>query len=96
MTADETAPAVMVCFQLITRGGAVIDTEPESWPSITAASTRAAEWMALPSERVITFTTFEGDGAVVRPSEIEHIAVMKAEKMASLYEEMAQNAENNS
>lgn len=93
MAADETAPAVMVCFQLITRGGAVIDTEPESWPSITAASTRAAEWMALPPEKTITFTTFEGDGAVVRPSEIEHIAVMKAEKMANLYEEMARVAE---
>jgi hypothetical protein len=85
-----TIPAdqVAVCFQFVTKGGAVVDTEPEGFPSISAATRRAEEWMNLePPSRTIAFVTYEGDGAVVRSGEIEHIAVMRADKMASIYEE---------
>ena len=78
---------VSVCFQFVTKGGAVIDTEPEPYPSISDATRRAEEWMNLPAGKTIRFVTFEGDGAVLRAGEIEHAAVMTAAKMASLYEE---------
>lgn len=79
-------PSVSVCFQFVTKGGAVVDTEAEEFPSIKDATTRAEEWMNLqPPSRTIAFVTYEGDGAVVRSGEIEHVAVMTAEKMAGIY-----------
>lgn len=87
-----TAPTseVMVCFQFVTKGGAVIDTEAEPFPSVLAATQRAEEWMNLPANKTIAFVTFEGDGAVVRAGEIEHAAVMTAAKMAKVYAEAVQ------
>ncbi len=87
MTAP-TSSSVLVCFQFVTKGNAVVDSEAEEFPSIAAATKRAEEWMNLePASRTIAFTTYEGDGAVVRSGEIEHIAVMTAEKMAGIYAE---------
>jgi len=88
--ADQTR--VSVCFQFVTKGGAVIDTEPEDFPSIATATQRAADFMNLPPQKTITFTTFEGDGAVLRAGEIEHAAVMTAEKMSRIYKEAIQMA----
>lgn len=87
-----TAPtsSVDVCFQFVTKGGAVIDTEPEPFPSVLAATQRAEEWMNLPTNKTLAFVTYEGDGAVVRAGEIEHAAVMTAEKMARIYAEAVQ------
>lgn len=79
--------SVSVCFQFVTKGGAIIDTEPEPFVSIAAATKRAEEWMNLPAGKTISFTTFEGDGAVLRAGEIEHAAVMTAEKMTRIYQE---------
>lgn len=85
---------IMVCFQFVTKGGAVIDTEPELWDSIVAATRRAEEWMNLPEQKTISFVNYEGDGAVVRAGEIEHAAVIPAAKMAALYREAAETQEN--
>lgn len=61
---------------------------------MAAATKRAEEWMNLtPSTRTLSFTTYEGDGAVIRSGEIEHIAVMSAEKMATIYEQAVQAAQ---
>jgi hypothetical protein len=81
-----------VCFQFVTKGGAVVDTEPESFPDIMAATKRAEEFMNLPPQKTISFLTFEGDGAVLRAGEIEHTAVMTAEKMTRIYQEAVQAA----
>src|SRR3546814_13258127 len=84
-----TAPTSYVsgCFQCVTKGVAVVDTEPEDWISIQDATKRAEEFMNLPPAKSLAFTTYEGDGAVIRAGEIEHIAVMPATKMAKIYEE---------
>src|SRR3546814_1362855 len=92
-----TAPTSYVsgCFQCVTKGVAVVDTEPEGWISVQYATKRAEEFMNLPPAKSLAFTTYEGDGAVIRAGEIEHIAVMPATKMAKIYEEaiaMAQEA----
>jgi len=84
---------VSLCFQFVTKGGAVIDTEPEPWPSILEATKRAEELMNLSPGKTISLITFEGDGAVIRAEEIEHAAVMTEEKMRGLYEEAVQLAE---
>lgn len=84
---EPTDGGVMICFQFVTKGGAVIDTEAEEWATMKDAMTRAEEWMNLSPSRTISFVTFEKDGAVVRPGETEHIAVMPAQKMAALYAE---------
>lgn len=86
---------IMVCFQIVTQGGAVIDSEPEAWVSIEKATAEAKGWMELRG-KTIDFTTFEGDGAVVKTDTIEHTAVMRAEKMRNLYLEgiAAQEREN--
>jgi len=84
---------VHVCFQFVTKGGAVVDTEPEPFPSMQHATRRAEEWMNLdPPSKTISLVTFEGDGAVLRAGEIEHAAVMTAEKMARIYEEAIREA----
>ena len=86
MTAPTSSSGpLLVCFQFVTKGGAVIDTEPEEWPSIKVATERAKEWMELKGQ-TISFVTFDGDGAVVRTDDIEHTAAMPAAKMAALYE----------
>ncbi|QEQ93581.1 hypothetical protein SEA_ZUKO_3 [Streptomyces phage Zuko] len=76
--------SIMVCFQIVTQGGAVVDTEPEAWPNITAATNRAHEWSELKG-RSLQFITFEGDGAVIKTDAIEHVAVMRAKKMQDIY-----------
>lgn len=81
-----------VCFQFVTRGGAVIDTKPEGWPSIEEATKRAEEFMNLGPQRSLTLTTFEGDGGVVRTSELEHIAVFPMAKIEALYQEYEKEA----
>lgn len=87
-------PAITrVCFEFVTKGGAVIDSEAEEWPSIRDATTRAEEWMNLPADKTISFVTYEGDGAVVRVHEVEHIAVIPEAKMAKQYEEYRNLAE---
>lgn len=78
---------VMVCFQIVTAGGAVVDTEPEPWDSIDAATKEAKNWAELRG-KTIDFTTFEGDGAVIKTDSIEHIAVMRAKKMQDTYREV--------
>ena len=83
---EPPAGQIMVCFQVVTQGGAVVDTEPEPWPDIDSATKRAKEWMELRG-KTIHFTTFEGDGAVIKTDTIEHIAVMRAQKMMDLYQE---------
>lgn len=80
----------MVCFQFVTKGGAVIDTEPELQPSMQRATAQAAEWMEYTdrtANKTIAVVTYEGDGGVIRVSELEHVAVMPAEKMAAVYAE---------
>jgi len=91
-----TAPTelVSVCFQFVTEGGAVVDTEPEDWVSIDAATKRAKEWMDMKGQ-TIAFTSFDGDGAVVRTDKIEHIAVMPAAKMAAIYQAEKEGATPN-
>lgn len=86
MTTD-AAPTIKVCFQFVTKGSAVIDSEAEEWSSIKEATERAEEWMNLPAGKTIAFATYEGDGAVVRVEELEYIHVMPAEKMAKVYAE---------
>lgn len=86
--APSTSPAadgIPVCFQITTKGGAVIDTEAERYPDIQTATMRAGEWMKLPPGESLTLITYEGDGGVVRIDEIEHIAVLPETKMAALY-----------
>lgn len=92
MTSPAADGPVRVCFQFVTKGGAVIDSEPEEWPSVLAATKRAEEWMNLPAGKTIAFITYEGDGAVVRPDETEFIAVLPEKKMADLYETYKQAA----
>lgn len=75
-----------VCFQFVTRSRGVIDTEPEDAESIEAATAQAKEWMDLKGQ-TLSFTTYDGGGAVVRTDDIEHIAVMPAEQMAKLWAE---------
>lgn len=75
---------IMVCFQIVTAGGAVVDTEPEEWADLKSATARAHEWSELRG-RSLQFITFEGDGAVVKTEAIEHVAVMKASKMRDIY-----------
>lgn len=88
MTVPTSKPAgVMVCFQFVTKGNAVVDTEAEEFPSVAEATKRAEEWMNLPPHKTLSFVTYEGDGAVIRSGEIEHVAVMTAEKMARIYDE---------
>ena len=91
----ETPGNIMVCFQIVTQGGAVVDTEPEEWKDLKSATARAHEWSELKG-RAMQFVTFEGDGAVIRTDAIEHVAVMKAEKMRAMYLEAvaAQEKEN--
>lgn len=93
---DHTDPLpdgwVWVCFQFVTRGGAVIDTKPEGWPDIEAATTRAEEFMNLPPGKNIRLITYEGDGGVVRVSELEHIAVFPLTKIEALYKEYEKEA----
>lgn len=81
---DPPAGHIMVCFQIVTQGGAVVDTEPEPWVSIQAATARAKDWPELRG-KTIDFITFEGDGAVIKTDAIEHVAVMRAEKMRDMY-----------
>ena len=91
--AADRPDSVLVCFQFVSEGGAVIDSEPERFPSMAAATRRAEEWMNLdPPSRTIAFNTFEGDGAVIRAGKIEHVAVMTAEKMTAIYREAVQAA----
>lgn len=80
----ETPGHIMVCFQIVTQGGAVVDTEPEEWADLKSATSRAHEWSELRG-RSMQFTTFEGDGAVIKTDAIEHVAVMRAEKMRDMY-----------
>lgn len=75
---------IMVCFQIVTQGGAVVDTEPEEWSDLKSATARAHEWSELRG-RSMQFVTFEGDGAVIKTDAIEHVAVMKADKMRAMY-----------
>lgn len=91
----ETPGNIMVCFQIVTQGGAVVDTEPEEWPDLKSATARAHEWSELRG-RSMQFVTFEGDGAVIKTEAIEHVAVMKADKMRAIYLEAvaAQEKEN--
>lgn len=91
-TSDQPA-GVMVCFQFVTKGNAVVDTEAEEFESVAAATKRAEEWMNLPPQKTLSFVTYEGDGAVLRSGEIEHVAVMRAEKMASIYDEAVRLAQ---
>ena len=94
MTAPTSKPGtVSVCFQFVTKGNAVVDTEPEDFPSLAAATKRAEEWMNLPPQKTLAFVTFEGDGAVLRSGEIEHVAVMTAEKMSKIYAEAVRLAQ---
>lgn len=83
---EPPAGKVMVCFQVVTQGGAVVDTEPEPWVSIQAATDRAHDW-ASPDLRgkALKFVTFEGDGAVIKTDSIEAVAVMRADKMRDIY-----------
>lgn len=83
---------VWVCFQFVTRGGAVIDTKPEGWPNIQAATGRAEEYMNLPGHRSLSLISFEGDGGVVRVSELEHIAVFPMAKIEALYKQYEKEA----
>jgi hypothetical protein len=84
LTAHTSEP-LKVCFQFVTKGGAVMDTEPEEFPNIQAATKRAQEWMELKG-RVLAFTSFEGYGVSMRTDEIEHITAMPAAKMAELFD----------
>jgi hypothetical protein len=84
---DDPPGMIMVCFQIVTAGGAVVDTEPEPWASIEEATKRAKEWAELRG-KTIDFTTFEGDGAVIKTESIEHIAVLRAKKMQDTYREV--------
>lgn len=84
---DDPPGKVMVCFQIVTAGGAVVDTEPEAWDSIEVATKEAKNWAELRG-KTIDFTTFEGDGAVIKTDSIEHIAVMRAKKMQDTYREV--------
>lgn len=86
-----------VCFQFVTRGGAVIDTRPEGWPSIDEATKRAGEFMNLQGNSSLSLTSYEGDGGVVRVSELEHIAVFPMAKIEALYKkyEEEERAEGN-
>jgi hypothetical protein len=77
---------VSICFQFVTKGGAVVDSEPETWDSIEKATAQAKDWMELPEQKTIHFITFEGHGAVVRAGDIEHTAVIPKAKMVELYE----------
>lgn len=85
LSTSPTPNTVAVCFQITTKGMAVIDSEPELFPNIETATRRASEWMDLPAGQTLTLMTYEGDGAVVRVEEIEHIAVIPEAKMAELY-----------
>lgn len=77
---------IMVCFQIVTQGGAVVDTAPEEWASIQAATDRAHDWPQPELRgRALKFVTFEGDGAVIKTDSIEAVAVMRAEKMRDIY-----------
>ncbi len=84
---------IWVVFQFVTRGGAVIDTRPEGWPKIDDATDRAEELMNLPLGKTLRVITFEGDGGVIRVSELEHIAVFPASKIEALYEQYKKEAE---
>lgn len=75
---------IMVCFQVVTQGGAVVDTEPEPWVSLKAATDRAHDWPEIRG-KALKFMTFEGDGAVIKTDTIEAVAVMRAEKMRGIY-----------
>jgi hypothetical protein len=84
---DDPPGQIMVCFQIVTQGGAVVDTEPEPWDTLEAARKEAKNWAELRG-KTIDFTTFQGDGAVIKTDTIEHIAVMRAKKMQDTYREM--------
>lgn len=75
---------IRVCFQFVTKGRAVINSEPEEQPDMATATEQARVWMGLKDEN-LGFGTWGGGGAVVRSSEIEHIAVMPPEEMERLY-----------
>ncbi len=81
---DAPPGKIMVCFQIVTAGGAVVDTEPEAWKNLVDARKAAKDWAELRGKS-IDFTTFEGDGAVIKTDTIEHIAVMPAVKMQDIY-----------
>lgn len=73
-----------VCFQFVTKGRAVINSSPEPQPSMAAALEQAKTWMGFKGQ-TLSFTTWDGGGAVVRVDEVEHIAVLTPEQMARLH-----------
>lgn len=78
-----------LCFQFVTRGRAVINSEPEEQDSVEAATAQAKAWMALKGQ-TLAFGTYDSGGAVVKVDELEHVAVMTPETMARLYADDAE------
>lgn len=73
--------ALKLHYEIVTKGGAVIHTSEEEYPTIRAAAEKAQEWMDMKGATMLV-DTYEGGAAVLRLDEVEHIAVLTPEQAA--------------
>jgi hypothetical protein len=70
---------ISIIFEIVTKGGHAIPSEPEEWESIHHATEQAGKWMKMKGQS-LEFITIDGGGAVVSIDDIEHITTTPKEK----------------
>lgn len=78
---SEEPAEIQLCFQFVTKDGAVIDTGPMPYPTIKAAADDAKRWMEL-KDQVLVIETYEGLAVSLRSNAIEHVTAMPVKMMA--------------